>query len=150
MKFLSDQMLGTLAKWLRIYGFDTYFADYEISDDELLKISKKEKRILLTKDKMLIEKAKKQKLKVIKINSTKLDDQLKEVLKDAKINKKLFLTRCLICNNPLAEIKKESVKGKVPKKVFENNQEFYYCNKCNKIYWKGTHYDKMKKDIKSF
>ena len=51
MKFLCDQMLGTLAKWLRIYGFDTFYANRDISDSELLDISKKENRILITRDK---------------------------------------------------------------------------------------------------
>jgi len=55
MKFLCDQMLGTLAKWLRIYGFDTFYANYKISDEELIKISKDEKRVLISRDKELIQ-----------------------------------------------------------------------------------------------
>lgn len=59
MKFLCDKMLGTLAKWLRIYGFDTFYANSEIDDEGLMEIAKKEKRVLITRDKDLIIKAKK-------------------------------------------------------------------------------------------
>ena len=54
MKFLCDQMLGTLAKWLRLLGFDTFYANDEIKDDILLLIAKKENRAIITRDKELI------------------------------------------------------------------------------------------------
>ena len=53
MKCFCDHMLGTLAKWLRIYGFDTAYANSEMDDDDIIRISKKEKRILITRDKNL-------------------------------------------------------------------------------------------------
>jgi hypothetical protein len=136
-------MLGTLAKWLRIYGFDTYFANSEIDDNKLLEISEKEKRVLITRDKELAFRAKSRNLEFILLRSIDLDEQLKVVFKNYKINKDLFLTRCLLCNNKLIDIKKEEVIDKVPSRVFENNDDFFYCNKCKKIYWKGTHYENM-------
>jgi len=148
MKFLCDQMLGTLAKWLRILGFDTYFANDKITDDEILDISKKENRTLVTRDKELIIRAKKRRLDFIKINSTNLEIQLKQFLTKNKIDKNLFLTRCLICNSLVTKIKKEDVKNKVPKRVFENNDKFFYCKKCDKIYWMGTHTENMIEKIK--
>ena len=147
MKFLCDQMLGTLAKWLRIFGLDTFYANAEIKDEVLLQIAKKENRIIVTRDKQLINIGRKKNLQVIQINSTKLDEQLIHVLKDVKIDESAVLSRCSLCNTVLDEIKKKDVKDKVPKRVFENNEKFWYCTKCDKIYWMGSHYDDMIKKI---
>jgi len=143
MKFLCDQMLGTLAKWLRIYGFDTYYASRDIKDLELIEIAKKESRVLITRDKELLFGAKRENLHVIEITSTDLEEQIGKILSVFKTDSKKYLSRCLICNSLLEEIGKEKAKGKIPKKVFENNKKFWLCKKCKKIYWRGTHYENM-------
>ena len=147
MKFLCDRMFGTLAKWLRICGFDTFYANAEITDDELLEISKKENRKLITGDKELFWTGKRENLNVIKITSTELDEQLRQVLQGTSLDNSLVLSRCLLCNSSLDSIKKDEVKGKVPPKVFEQHEAFWYCPRCNKIYWRGTHYTDMLKKI---
>ena len=147
MKFLCDQMLGTLAKWLRILGFDTLYANSEIDDSEIIKVTKKEKRVLLTRDKTLIHIARRENIKTIEINTTDINEQLKTVLENIKPDKNKFLSRCLLCNTPVKEIDKNKIKNKIPEKVFKNNEEFWYCPKCNKIYWKGSHYLNMIKKI---
>ena len=143
MKYICDQMLGTLAKWLRIYGFDTFYVNSEMDDAELINISKNEKRILITKDKNLIQMARKEKLKVIGIKTTDINKQINEVVIQFKINQSNFLSRCILCNSLIDEIKKDKVKNKVPKRVFEANENFWFCPKCRKIYWKGSHYKNM-------
>ena len=143
MKFLCDQMLGTLAKWLRLFGFDTFYANTEMKDENLLQITKKENRIIITRDKQLISRGRKENLQVIEINTTDLDEQLSYVLSHVKINKNAILSRCSLCNTVLDEIKKNDIKDKVPEKVFENNEKFWFCPKCNKTYWMGSHYDKI-------
>ncbi len=143
MKFLCDQMLGTLAKWLRICGFDTYYAKRHTKDKKLIDIAKKEDRVLITRDKELVYNAKREQVKTIKIETKDLDEQLKIVLSKVDIEKGLILSRCTICNGLLEKISKKNVKEKVPKMVFENNNDFLYCRRCDKIYWKGTHYKKM-------
>jgi uncharacterized protein with PIN domain len=148
MKFLCDQMLGSLAKWLRLIGFDTFYANAEMDDDELIRVAKKEDRVVITRDKELMSKMKKQKLPIVELNTTDIDEQLKIVLKDVSINQKNVLSRCSVCNIILDEIKKKDVRGKVPERVFENNEKFWFCSNCNKIYWMGTHYDKIKNKIK--
>jgi uncharacterized protein with PIN domain len=136
-------MLGTLAKWLRIYGFDTFYANSKISDEELIEISKDENRVLISRDKELIQIAKRENIKTLGLKTVDIDEQIKAVLNDLKFDKSQILSRCIICNSPVEEILKDEIKVKVPKKVFENNEEFWYCNNCNKIYWKGSHYEKM-------
>ena len=148
MKFLCDQMLGTLAKWLRIYGFDTIYANNTMNDSELLKISKDENRILITRDKRLIQIAKRENLTTIEIKTTDINEQIRTTLDGIKLEQTKFLSRCLICNSKVEEIKKKDVKGKVAERVFDNNEKFWFCKKCKKIYWKGTHYNKMKETYK--
>jgi len=147
MKFLCDQMLGTLAKWLRLMGFDTYFADNVTTDDELIAIAHKEKRVLITRDKTLVQKTKKQKIPSIEIKTTDLDEQLQKALQKTKINKKDLLTRCSLCNMVLNPIEKIKVKNRVPERIFEQHTDFLYCPKCDKIYWPGTHYKKILEKI---
>ena len=148
MKFLCDRMLGTLAKWLRIFGFDTSFADSNIEDEKLIKLTKDEERVLITRDKNLIFDARRENIKVIKIISTDVNDQLRQVLKNTKIDEIFFLSRCLLCNNLVEKISKKNVKKIVPKRVYENNKKFWYCNICDKVYWKGSHFENMIQKIK--
>ena len=143
MKLLCDQMLGTLAKWLRILGFDTFYANAKIADDELLHIAKDENRIVISRDKELIFRSKKQRLRTIEVKTTDLDEQLSQVLEHININEKAFLSRCTLCNAILKTIEKSKTKGKVPEKVFELNEKFWFCSSCNKYYWMGSHYSKI-------
>ena len=147
MKFMCDQMLGSLAKWLRILGFDTYFANNKMTDNELLNIAFKENRVLISRDKELIIRGNKKKIKTIELISKNLDDQLRDVFKNFKINYKNILSRCILCNTLLINIKKNMIKDKVPELIFENNEKFWFCKKCDKVYWTGSHYDKIKLKI---
>jgi len=143
MKFLCDQMLGTLAKWLRLFGFDVFYSNDRLSDDELIKIAVKEKMTIISRDKELIKRSEKQNLTTIFIKTIVLDEQLVKVASISPIEEKKILTRCNLCNTIIENIDKSDVEGSVPIKVFENNDEFWYCKKCKKYYWRGTHYDKI-------
>ena len=136
-------MLGTLAKWLRILGFDTFYANAEMTDEDLLNIAKRESRIMFTRDKELIIRGKKENLTIIAIETTDLDLQLNQALKHVNIDEKSILSRCTLCNTVLDTVEKNKVQGKVPSKVFENNEKFWFCSKCNKFYWMGSHYNEM-------
>jgi uncharacterized protein with PIN domain len=149
MKVLCDQMLGSLATWLRFLGIDTFYVKEQFSDDDLLKIARKEKRILITKDKELIIRANKINIPIIAIQSSNLDDQLFSVISEITIDKKKVLSRCSLCNNILVTIKKEEIKKMVPSKVYQHNSQFWRCSHCKKIYWKGSHYDEIMKKITS-
>ncbi|UCD14496.1 MAG: Mut7-C RNAse domain-containing protein [Thermoplasmatales archaeon] len=148
MKLLCDQMLGSLAKWLRILGYDTFYANDVMTDQELLHIATTENRTIISRDKELILKGKKQNLDVIEIKHTDLDEQLNHVMNLIKVDKNLVLSRCTLCNTVLKTVEKSEVEGKVPKKVFDNKDKFWFCNKCKKFYWTGSHYDKINDKIK--
>ena len=143
MKILCDQMLGSLAKWLRILGFDTFYTNSDMSDDYLISIALNQKRILITCDKILTIKAKKKNLKVIRIDVTELDQQINTVLNKLNLDKELFFSRCTLCNTVLDKIENNKIEKMVPQRVLENNDKFWFCRKCKKLYWKGTHYNNM-------
>ena len=139
MKFLVDFMLGRLCKWLRLLGYDaSYFVSEKKSD--LIYQSLKEGRIILTRDHRL---SKKKAIKLIIINSDLLEEQLTQVFSELsiKVDPDEIFSRCLVCNEVLLETEKEKVKDKVPSYVFQTQKEFSYCPNCQKIYWKGTHWD---------
>ena len=147
MKLLCDHMLGSLAKWLRILGFDTFYPSAETTDDELLKIARDEDRLLISRDKELIARGKKMSLAVLEIHTTDLEEQLIVVLRRIGFDTSKLLTRCIVCNTPLVSVEKRRVKPYVPPKVFETRDAFWFCPRCTKYYWMGTHYENMREKI---
>jgi uncharacterized protein with PIN domain len=143
MKLLCDHMLGSLAKWLRIFGFDTLYPDATMNDDFILQIVKQENRLLISRDKELLFRAKKAHIDVLEIQTTDLHDQLTQVLRRLPIDPTHVLTRCTLCNTPLLSVEKKHIKASIPPKVFETMDAFWFCPTCSKYYWMGTHYENM-------
>jgi len=142
-------MLGSLAKWLRIFGFDTLYPDATMNDDLILQIAHREKRLLISRDKDLLIRAKKTLAPVLEIHTTNLTEQLQQVLKKMPVDEKKILSRCIVCNTLLQSVEKEGIKGKIPEKVFQTRNEFWICPVCSKYYWMGTHYENMREKINS-
>ena len=136
-RFVADVMLGRLAKWLRIAGFDVLYSN-TYSDDELVRISNREGRVLLSRDtRLLVRKAVRQ---FIFLESQDLQMQIRQVFKTMHIGGLSSpLTRCLSCNEKLQETARESVRGIVPAFVYETQVHFKSCPACGKIFWAGTH-----------
>ncbi|MBE0477873.1 Mut7-C RNAse domain-containing protein [Candidatus Aerophobetes bacterium] len=149
VKFIADSMLGKLARWLRLMGFDTLYYP-SIPDEELLKIARQEERIILTKDTELTRRNKDNNL--IHITSSDPYEQIKTVIKTFNLNpwENLF-TRCVHCNKPVEKVDDaERIKEKVPFYAYSNHFPFYRCCGCGRIYWEGSHHEKIKMRIKSF
>lgn len=147
-KFIVDDMLGKLAIRLRMLGFDaTYYGD--TADSFLLRRSKDEGRILLTRDSSLV---KTRGANAFFVSSRKLKDQIREVIQryDLKIEARNMFSRCSICNQPLEDVPKEKVRDKVPPVVYNLFNEFSYCPRDKKFYWKGTHYEKIIEELREF
>jgi uncharacterized protein len=147
MKLLCDHMLGSLAKWLRIFGFDTVYPDATMNDDLVLQIAHQEKRLLISRDKELVIRAKKALVPVLEIHTTDLAEQLQQVLMKIPLDEKRILTRCTLCNTPLRSIEKKGIKDLIPEKVFQTRDVFWFCPTCSKYYWMGTHYENMREKI---
>jgi uncharacterized protein len=149
MKLLCDHMLGSLAKWLRIFGFDTFYPDSTTNDDFILQIATREKRLLISRDKELLIRAKKTLVPILEIQVTNLTEQLQQVLKEIPVDEEKILSRCTVCNTLLHSVEKETIKDKIPEKVFQTRNEFWVCPACSKYYWMGTHYENMREKINS-
>jgi len=135
--FVADVMLGRLAKWLRIAGFDVLYSN-RFTDDELVALSKQQGRILLSRDtRLLVRKAVKH---FVFLESEDIQSQLRQVFEVTRTaSLPGVLTRCLSCNETLMDVPRERVRDKVPPFVFETQAHFKSCPKCGKIYWAGTH-----------
>ena len=152
IRFIADVNVGKLAKWLRMVGFDTLSFD-GIEDSELVIIAKNEGRIVLTRDTGII--ARKLiaggQVKGILIESDRLNWQIKQVIKELKIDYSQIkpLTICLECNQLLVSRERAEVKDRVPPYVYETQEQFVECPQCNRIYWKGTHWEAMQRKIEN-
>jgi uncharacterized protein with PIN domain len=136
MRFVCDRMLGTLARWMRLFGFDVLYPG-EMEDSELLKLARGDDRILLTRDRKLAE----GKGDVICLESDIWDEQYGQVSTHFGLKIESPMTRCSLCNEPIGEVPKKDVEGKVPERVYDLQEEFWHCPKCDKYYWKGTHWE---------
>ncbi|MCJ7579039.1 MAG: Mut7-C RNAse domain-containing protein [Candidatus Aminicenantes bacterium] len=145
MKFAVDCMLGRLAKWLKILGFDTaYFS--KIEDDDLLVFAQNESRVLLTRDNGLIEKSKN--VPALFITSEKWSEQIQQVLKEFDLKGEINPnSRCIACNTVLKALPKERARNLVTPFIYKNAEVFSLCPECGRVFWKGTHLSDMEEKI---
>lgn len=145
-KFIATTELGRLSKWLRILGYDAIYTTSHRKGDLFLQ-SLRENRIILTRNLKL---SKPTSSKVLFIKSTDYKKQLKEIIEklNLKIDRQNMFTRCVVCNEKLADIPREKVANKIPQYVFNAQQNFTQCKKCDKIYWHGTHWGNVSSLLK--
>ncbi len=138
-------MVGRLAKYLRMAGYDVLYTN-TASDNQIISKARETDRIVLTRDSLMLTRRefKKGTVKYLFIKDDKLKNQLNQIRSDLKILLKPNLVRCIECNRKLIKVKKEDVKNKVPPYVYKTQQNFLYCKKCDKYYWRGTHYDNIR------
>ena len=149
-RFIVDTMLGDLARWLRIMGYDTlYSRNYE--DWQILRIAEKSGRIVVTKDKWLYIRARKRDLKAVLIESFDTKNRLAELARKAGISLSAdpSISRCPECNGSLREVRdKTLIKDRVPPNALSVYEVFYVCTRCGKVYWRGGHWRNIEAVLK--
>jgi len=147
-RFIVDTNAGKLARWLKMLGYDTLFIN-DVDDNELIAIGLNDKRVLLTKDTqiMLQRVVTSGRLKAVLIEDDNPKDQLRQVARMMKIDQERKFTRCLECNKLLVPRGKDEVRDIVPAYVFKTQSQYFHCPVCQRIYWRGTHWQRMNKEM---
>ena len=138
-RFVVDGMLGSLARWLRFLGYDADYASQR-DDAELVRISRADGRILLTRD---LELASRRGVQALLIESQSLEEQLAQVTAIFPLPGGDGPGYCPMCNSVLIEAVPEEVTGRVPAYVLKQHQRFQRCPGCERIYWPGSHWHNM-------
>jgi uncharacterized protein with PIN domain len=144
MKFIADVMVGKLARWLRILGFDVAYSN-KFEDDELLRIAEGENRIILTRDRGLA--SRRMNVKCLLIESDTYKEQIRQVIAEFNLEHFDMFSRCIECNTELRQVDKEDVFERVPPFVYLTQERFAICPSCGRVYWHGTHAAEILKQL---
>ena len=140
-RFLCDAMLGSLARWLRFFGFDTVFLEPGPEDRVLAERARDEDRWLLTRDRTLASAGP----RTMMIRADELEDQLGEVFERLGLCPKPNLenARCGECNGELVDVTRDEVADVTPPHVLATASRFRRCDGCGRVYWPGSHGDRI-------
>jgi uncharacterized protein with PIN domain len=139
-------MLGSLAKWLRILGFDTLY-DAGLDDNQLVRQARSQQRVLLTRDREL---ARRQGVRVLLVESDQLDEQLDQVMTALSLVPNRAFSRCPRCNHLLRPIDRQEARTRVPAYVANTHETFKYCAGCQRVYWRGSHWQQIQSALARF
>ena len=145
-RFVADRMLGKLAKWLRVLGYDVVYLK-KAAEEEILQ-NLQEGRTLLTRNRRA--RSWHGKGRVFMVNNDDPKIQLCEVVKGLRLaeSDSAMFSRCLSCNRPLAAVRREEVREEVPDYIYQRQKEFHHCSDCGKVYWHGSHAVRMRQQLR--
>lgn len=145
-KFLVDEMLQRLGRWLRVAGYDTVIALDAKPDYYLLRQAIDEGRLFITRDRKLLE-HRRAAGNVILLECNSLEDCVRELNQHIQIDWQHDpFSRCLLCNTPLIDATPQQVQG-VPASVQERELHALYCPQCNQVFWEGSHVHRMRDQL---
>ena len=142
-RFIVDRMVGRLATWLRLLGYDTVSAG-RLEDAQIARLAQQDDRIVLTRDREL---ARRKSIRTLLIDSEEIDEQLAQVVRAYGLALRGAAPRCGLCNGVLAALPKEQAAGQVPPYVSQTQERFLHCSSCGRIYWRGTHWQRMQERL---
>ena len=149
IKFIIDNNVGKLAKWLRIMGYDAILFSGD-DDGKMVKIALAQSRAILTKDNEIMKRRLVSigRLKALLIKDDDIKAQLRQVVAAFNLDYhyKPF-SRCLECNQILVDRGKPSTEGLVPPYVYKTQELYMECPSCHKLYWRGTHWKAMSREL---
>ena len=144
-RFVADVHLGSLARNLRLLGFDTTW-ERDLTDEEIVDIACNEQRIILTRDKGILKNG-----RVTHgywLRNTDPLRQLDEVVRAIDLGRDIRpYTRCMECNGEVQPVARSAVAHSVPLQVFLVYRDFKQCQRCHRVYWKGSHLRRLDKTI---
>ena len=140
-RFIADVHLGKLAKLLRMLGFDTLYSNVYTSD-ALITLALEQERILLTKNQALHHN---DGVQVFLITHETPEIQLQQVLQHFNLKEFHPFSRCIVCNGLLQPVVKEKILSRLQQNTAKYFDEFWQCDNCGRIYWKGSHYERMQR-----
>lgn len=149
--FVADAMLGSVARKLRIFGFDTLYVPHT-HDDEILKIGIEQDRVILTADKELFKRVVKAGADGVLVSGVGDIEDLVHILAKngvASVSLDGIDSRCSVCNGLLEAKRPEQVRDSLPGRIAELQSEFYQCANCGKVYWEGGHLRRIRALAKS-
>ena len=144
MKFIADSMLGSLARWLRMMGHDVVY-NVSLNDSQILELSKKENRSILTKDLELYQRAIRRSIDAFYFEDKKEFEYLAELAKRYGLNLETDMDKshCPVCNFPLKSTPKEQLLRNLEKNTLIYYDKFWRCLNCGQIYWQGAHWKQI-------
>ena len=144
--FLADRMLGKLARWLRILGYDTAYLP-QLSPEGIMREGSRQRRLILTRDTRLLRR--KDAPPLVFVQSDHFREQLHQVVDTLRLDPwRALFTRCVECNRTLTEVAKEEVREQVPEYVWQTQDQFYRCPECHRLYWGATHRDHVVQELR--
>lgn len=147
VRFVLDMHLGRLTAYLRMIGFDCLYWN-QASDEHLAQISQSEGRILLTRDRGLLKRGSVRYGYCVRCTNPR--EQLKEVVSYYDLVETITpFQRCMRCNGKLHSVEKEAVVDQLPPGVRERHDNFRRCSQCGRVYWRGSHFERMQRLIES-
>ena len=149
VNFIVDGMLGKLTRWLRMMGHNVKYSN-KTDDPELLAIAKKENRVLLTRDFALYQQAMAKSIGAYYVEGNTEPERLAELAQRFNIALTIDLenSRCPRCNTKLNIVDKTEITAKVEKNTLLYYNEFWLCPSCNRVYWQGAHWTKIRATLK--
>ena len=148
--FFADGMLGSLARKLRIWGFNVLY-DTTTDDRLLLDLVRKERRVLLTSDRELFGMANKREINSILVQENTDEDRLVVIFTELQVEEVRLdhtKSRCPKCNGYLVATNRQNLPKKVPHGILDCHQVFYSCSSCDKVYWLGSHWNRILEQAK--
>ncbi len=149
MRFAADSMLGRLTRWLRLSGYDARYLSETMDDEKILDLLRADRRVLLTRDWALYQRARGLGVKAVFIESCDIVKQLKQVIADLglRLHSAPLFSRCPVCNGEISRAGREELEGDVPENVLMGAREFWRCADCGKVYWEGKHWENIRKMV---
>ncbi|MGC9072250.1 MAG: Mut7-C RNAse domain-containing protein [Acidilobus sp.] len=148
-RFVIDAMLGTLAKWLRLLGYDTLYSP-SYNDAQIISMAARMKRAIVTSDKGLYRRAAKAGVRAILLPEANVTESLARLATSGLIELKVdpSRSRCPLCNGVLREVTdKNAIRGRVPPGALTRYNKFYVCTRCGHVYWEGGHWRNIRRIV---